>query len=185
MRRASRCKALWGDSVETMDVGAGHPFCGESLQQRVSAVCPTYAIIGDQARPPPISFDVGGGGGRVSRVQESVTQGVEFATSNAAAGPRVTRGPVAFGSGSATFSRDQGRKPWRFSLALCRAPVRADDPSEPALRPRVSTTRRPQPHPHIWHLSLLSSSGYRSNSSSAAHTRRLDSTIDHPPGNHA
>jgi hypothetical protein len=134
MRRASRCKALWGDSVETMDVGAGHPFCGESLQQRVSAVCPTYAIIGDQARPPPISFDVGGGGGRVSRVKESVTQGVEFATSNAAAGPRVTRGPVAFGSGSATFSRDQGAQAMAFfACALPRPcssgrPIRAGAP---------------------------------------------------------
>jgi hypothetical protein len=177
MGRASRCKARCyaRGIVSRRWMSAQTAFCGDSLQQREKAVLKyaINAIIGarpsparqpirfswpeipgwpGKPRPPPISFDAGGGG-RVTRVKESRSSSQSgsriirnMPTSNAGARPRVTRGTVAFGSGSATFSRDQGargHKPWRFSLALCRAPVQADDPSEPALRPRVSTTRRP------------------------------------------
>lgn len=137
-----------GDSVRSaLDC---QPFCGESLQQQEKAGCTSTpdAIIGDQAsppadlflsgqqsvgprwpgkpRPPPISFDAGGGD-RVKR------QGAKFATCQNRMRQLVRSSLMTRDSWTRHFRQrlssllqgpggDQGRKPWRFSLALCRAP---------------------------------------------------------------
>jgi hypothetical protein len=198
-----------GDSVRSaLDC---QPFCGESLQQQEKAGCTStpYAIIGDQAsppadlflsgqqsvvprwpgkpRPPPISFDAGGGD-RVKR------QGAKFATCQHRMRQLVRSSLVTrdswtrhFRQRLSHFSRDQegtrGASHGVFRLRFAAPLFKRTDPSEPALRPRVSTTRRPQIHPHtigIFHCPRPSIAA----AAAAVHTRRtrLDSTrLDSTP----